>query len=107
MRYVVAIAAAALVTYGAHLVTGFGNLPRPWGSLGLGTIAGLVLVAVLLVWEHRSPSEDHEVRDRRLKVEEAAREEARELRRQQKRDGSWNRPIDPEARPRTDEPGAP
>ncbi|WP_295689658.1 hypothetical protein [uncultured Brevibacterium sp.] len=94
MRYIVAILAAAAVTYGAHLAFGLGSLPRPWGSLGLGTIAGVVLVAVLLVWEYRSPSEDHEERDKRLKIEEAAREEARELRRAQKRDGSWNRLID-------------
>lgn len=106
MRYIVAILAAAAVTYGAHLAFGLGSLPRPWGSLGLGTIAGVVLVAVLLVWEYRSPSEDHEERDKRLKIEEAAREEARELRRAQKRDGSWNRPIDRSAGPEATGPGA-
>lgn len=106
MRYIVAILAAAAVTYGAHLAFGLGSLPRPWGSLGLGTIAGVVLVAVLLVWEYRSPSEDHEERDKRLKIEEAAREEARELRRAQKRDGSWNRPIDRSAGAGATGPGA-
>lgn len=106
MRYIVAILAAAVVTFAAHLAFGLGSLPRPWGSLGLGTIAGVVLVAVLLVWEYRSPSEDHEERDKRLKIEEAAREEARELRRAQKRDGSWNRPIDRTARPDAGRGGA-
>lgn len=105
MRYIVAILAAAAVTSGVHLAFGLGSLPRPWGSLGLGTIAGVVLVAVLLVWEYRSPSEDHEERDKRFKIEEAARAEARELRRAQKRDGSWNRPIDRSARHEATGPG--
>lgn len=97
MRYIVALAAAAASVLVIHLVFGIGSLPRPWGSLGLGTVAGVVMVAVLLIWEHRSPSEDLDERDRRLKIEEAAKDEARELRRMHKRNGTWNRPAEPGA----------
>ncbi|GAA4283539.1 hypothetical protein GCM10022261_10700 [Brevibacterium daeguense] len=94
MRYIVAIGTAGIVVLLFHLMFGFGSLPRPWGSLVLGTIAGITMVAILYIWEVRKPSEDPEERDRRLRIEEAAKAEARELRRAQKRDGSWNRPID-------------
>ena len=84
MRYVVALAFAACAVLGTHWAVGIGTLPRPWGALGLGTVAGVTLVVTLIIWEVISPSEEHDERDRRLAVEEAARAEQQELRRAQR-----------------------
>lgn len=84
MRYVVAMALAALAVLGVHWAIGLGTLPRPWGALGLGTVAGVTLVATLIVWEIISPSEENADRDKRIAVEEAAKDEQRELRRAQR-----------------------
>lgn len=95
MRYIVGLAAAGAVTFLFHLLFGIGTLPRPWGSLAMGTVAGLTIAVVLYIWEVRAPHEDRDERDRRLKVEEAAKDEARELRRSQKAAGTWNTPAAP------------
>lgn len=84
MRYVVALALAALAAFGAHWVVGLGTLPRPWGALGLGTVAGVTMVITLIIWESVSPSEEISERDKRIAVEEAAKDEQRELRRAQR-----------------------
>ncbi|MFB9775002.1 hypothetical protein [Brevibacterium otitidis] len=106
MRYVVAMALAALAVLGIHWAVGLGSLPRPWGALTLGTIAGVVMVGTLIIWEIVSPSEDNADRDKRIAVEEAAKDEQRELRRAQ-REASRSARRGEQPEPRADEQAEP
>ncbi|WP_029088431.1 hypothetical protein [Brevibacterium album] len=58
MRYIVAIASAVVVLFLLSVTTGFGDWPRPWGSLSRGAVGGLVCVGILIIWEQMSPSPD-------------------------------------------------
>ncbi|GAA2096443.1 MULTISPECIES: hypothetical protein [Brevibacterium] len=60
MRYIVAVAAAVVVLFLLSVTTGFGDWPRPWGSLSRGLVGGLVCVGVLMLWEQLAPSPDRD-----------------------------------------------
>lgn len=62
MRYIVAIASAVVVLFLLSVTTGFGDWPRPWGSLSRGAVGGIVCVGILIIWEQMSPSPDRDMR---------------------------------------------
>lgn len=74
MRYIIALLVGAACAFVLNVVFGYGEIGRPWGALIGGSTTGIVMVAVLILWEKTVPSEDHDVRDARLKEAEKARE---------------------------------
>ena len=56
MRYLIALIIGIAALFGVNLFVDLFSMSRPWGSLLMGSIVGITMVVILLVWEAFKPT---------------------------------------------------